>query len=158
MANVYRNVKDVFAGIEAYVIGSGIDQGDMCQWDAGARQATSNLLNSGSIFLGVSETAHPMAGLGTDANPLDGFLARIRSQGIFNMQTTTGEVYSHLDPVYQGAGKQVVSLVGSTRPVGRVHLPDGTQVTGATGTPVPVRMFGSMTNCGNAPSSATTAR
>lgn len=164
MADFYRFLTDVFHGIESYAISGGatssatISTGDMMQWDATARYATNNTLGSGAIFLGVCDETNPLASLGTATRPLTGGRLRIRSQGVFAMKSTAGETYSHLDPVYQGADVGTVSAVSSTRMVGRVHLPDGTQVTGGTTARVPVRMFGSMTNCGVAPSSTTAAR
>lgn len=164
MANFYRFLKDTFYGLEFYAISGGtssvgaISEGDMMQWDSVSGYATSNLLGSGSIFLGVSYDCNPMAGLGTAARPLTGGGARIGSQGIFQFKTTTGETYKHLTAVYQGADAQTVSTVGSTRIVGRVHLPDGTTVTGATSAMVTVRILGSMTNLSCIPSSAAAAQ
>ena len=128
------------------------------QWDAGSRLATKNLLASGSIFLGVTEEANPFAGIGTTDQPLTGGMCRIKANGVHNFKTTSSEVYSHLDPVFQGADAQTVSLVGSTLMIGRVHLPDGTQVTGATGTDVAVSIYGSMTKNSTVPSSLAAAR
>lgn len=160
MANVYRFVKDVYDGQESYKIytASGVSEGDFMQWDPDSRLATNNLLASGSIFLGVAQDANPLAGLGTPTNPLTGGMCRIKSNGIHSMNTTSSEVYSHLDPVFEGADAQTVSKVGSTRMVGRVWLPDGTQVTGASGTTVNVSVYGSMTNNSTVPSAATAAR
>ena len=77
---------------------------------------------------------------------------------MFQFKSTSGETYSHFDPVYQGADAQTVTLVSALGIIGRVHLPDGSQKTGATGTLVPVRIFGSMTNAGRAASSAAADR
>jgi hypothetical protein len=160
MADVYRFKTDVYHGTENYKVytQSGIDTGDMCQWDTGARLATANLLASGSIFLGVAESTQPLAGLGSTTVPLTGDVVRIKSQGVFEMKTTTGETYSHLEPVFQGADAQTVTKVSATRLIGRIHLPDGTQVTGAAGTSVKVRIFGSMTNVSTVASSAAAAQ
>ena len=146
MADIYRTIKDIFDGIESYAVytSSGIDQGDLCVWDPDARLAVvmTTTTASGAIFLGVSEESQPLAGLGTATVPLTGDRIRIKGQGIFKFETTASETYNHLDPVFMGANAQRVTLVGSTRMVGRVHLPDGTQVTGATGTSVEVRIVG----------------
>ena len=161
MANVYRFIKDVFHGVESYKVytSSGMPTtGDMCQWDGTSRVATNALLASGSIFLGVSQEVQPLAGLGTNTAPLTNDMIRIVSQGVHAFNTTSGQTYSHNDPVFQGADAQTVSLVGSTRLVGRVHLPDGTQVAGATGTKVNCRIFGSLTNNSTVPSSAAAAQ
>ena len=160
MANVYRFLYNVFEGVDSYRIytSSGISEGDMMQWDATARYATPMTTTSGAIFLGVSEEANPLVGLGTTTNPLTGGRCRIRSQGVHRFATTTGETYSHADPVYMGANAQTVTLLGASNLVGSLHLPDGSQVTGATSATVQVRIFGSMTNVGVAPSSATSAR
>lgn len=155
----YRFLYDVFPGIESYAIysSSGVNEGDMMQWDTGSRVATNALLASGSIFLGISYETNPLASLGTTARPLTGSLCRIGSQGIFQMKTTTSEVYSHLDPVYQGADTQTISKVGSTKIIGRVHLPGGSTVTGAAETLCSVRILGNMTNLSCIPSSAAAA-
>lgn len=158
MADVYRSVKEVFDGYESYAVASGVETGSMMQWDTGARVATPMTTASGAIFLGVSEESNPLNGLGTTAVPLTGNVSRIKSQGIFNMKTTSGETYSHLDAVFMGADDQTVTKVGSGRMVGRIHLPGGSQVSGSSTTKVPVRILGSMTNCGIAPSSAPGAR
>ena len=164
MANFYRFLKDTYFGLDAYAISGGltstmsIAEGDMMQWDYTSKYSTNALLCSGSIFLGVTYDCNPMASLGTSTAPLTGGVVRIGSQGIFQMKTTSSEVYKHLDPVYQGADAQTVSLTGSTRIVGRVHLPGGSTVTGATGTFVPVRILGSMTNNSTVPSSAAAAQ
>lgn len=155
---VYRFVKDTGgsgAGLEAYAIyaSSGINTGDMVQWDIAARVATANLLGSGSIFLGVSETTNPVVSLGTPSVPLTGGKITVKSQGVHFFKTTAAEIYSHLDPIYQGADVQTVSKAGSTRMIGRIWLPDGSQVTGATGTNVNVLVMGNMTNDSSAPSS-----
>jgi hypothetical protein len=158
-SNVMRFIYEVFgqgAGMESYKIytSSGINQGDMMQWDPNARVATNALLASGSIFLGVSDDCNPMAGLGTASNPLTLGAARIKSSGIFVFKTTSGETYVHRTPVYQGADQQTISTVGSTRMIGRVHLPDGSSVTGAAGTSVNVNVMGDLTNNSLLPSSA----
>jgi hypothetical protein len=160
MANVYRFLKDAFSGVESFAVytQSGIEAGDQMQWDATARKATNNALASGSIFLGVCEDAQPVASLGTTASPLTGSRVRIKSQGIHFMKTTAGETYSHLDAVYQGADVQTVTKVSAGRLIGRVWLPDGTQVTGAAGTSVDVTVYGSMTNNSTVPSAADAAR
>ncbi len=160
MANVYRFLKDTFGGNESYAISGGVNTsysvaaGDMMQWDATSRYATNALLASGSIFLGVSEDANPMASLGTSTQPLTGGRCRIKSDGIHAFKTTAGDVYSHLDPVYQGADAQTVTLTSATRLIGRVWLPGGTQVTAATGVTVPVRIYGAMTLQGRLPALA----
>lgn len=158
--NVYRKVKDTFDGKESYNIyaTSGINQGDMCQWDPTALVATNNTLGSGSIFLGVAEDANPLAGLGTPTVNLTGNKCRIQSEGVHFFKTTTGETYVHLTPVYQGADQQTVSTVGATVFIGRCWLPDGSTVTGAAGTPVNVLIVGSQTKNSCIPSSATAAR
>ena len=156
VANFYRNIKDVFDGVDLYnyYSSSGIVQGDFMQWDLVSRVATPGTTASGIVFLGVSEDASPMASLGTAARPLvAGGKMRIKSQGTFMMKTTSGETYSHLDAIFMGADTQTVTKVSAGRMLGRVHLPDGTQVTGGSTARVTVRIFGSMTNCGNQPSS-----
>lgn len=156
VANTYRNIKDVYDGVEnyAYYTASGIVQGDFMQWDLGARVAVPLTAVSGAVFLGVCEDASPMASLGTAARPLlAGGVIRIKSQGIFSMKTTSGETYAHLDPIFMGADTQTVTKVSSGRMLGRVHLPNGTTVAGSSTAVVNVRIFGSMTNCGSAPSS-----
>lgn len=155
MPNYYSTVKDVFDGMETYnyYSSSGVVAGDMMQWDAVSRVATPMTTASGAIFLGVSEDASPLAGIGTAARPLvAGGRVRIKSQGVFNMKTTSGETYSHLDPLFMGADPQTVSKIGSGRCIGRAHLPGGNTVSGGSTTRVNVRIFGSMTNCGQAPS------
>lgn len=160
MADVYRFVKDTYDGVESYAIyaSSGVSQGDMMQWDAGSRLATNNLLASGSIFLGVAEERNPVASIGTSTAPLTGSRCRVKSSGVHFFKSTAGETYSHLDAVYQGADAQTVTKIGSTRIVGRVWLPDGTQVTGASTTSVNVLVYGSMTMNSTTPSSAAAAR
>lgn len=151
----YRFLKDLYSGSEVYAIhaASGITVGDMMQWDTGSRVATPNTLASGSIYLGISEDTNPMAGLGTAARPLTGSRCRIKSNGVHEMTGTNGETYSHLDAVYQGATVQTVTSGPSAgRMVGRVWLPDGSQVTGTATAQVPVSIMGSQTNCGRAPS------
>lgn len=154
MADVYRFRKDLFDASESYAVyaASGVSVGSMMQWDPGARKATPMTTASGAIFLGVSEERQPLAGLGTTSQPLTGDTVRVKGAGVHDMKTTASEVYSHLDPVYMGADDQTVSLVGSGRMVGRVHLPGGTQVTGASGVMVPVRIMGSLGCAGQAPS------
>ena len=136
--SIYRTIKRL-GGVESYNIysASGINQGDMLQWDTGARLATNNLLASGSIFLGYAEEAVPVASLGTASRPLI-TSCRVAFSCVAFFKTTSGDTYAHLDPVYQGADAQTVTKVGSTRPIGRAWLPDGTTVTGATGTNVTV--------------------
>lgn len=161
MANVYRFVKDVYNGIESYRVytSSGMPStGDMCQWDGTSRYATNALLASGAIFLGVAQETQPLVGLGTNTRPLTNDRIRIVSQGVHKFKTTNGETYSHNDPVYQGADAQTVSLVGATRIIGRVHLPDGSQVVGTGSNAVACRIFGSMTNNSTVPSSAAAAQ
>lgn len=160
MANIYRylGVDPQFSGVAVYAIsgGSTISTGDMCQWDTGSRIATSALLASGSIFLGVAESASPLAGLGTSSAPLTRNLVRIRSAGVHRFKSTTGETYSHMDAVYQGADAQTVSKVGATRMIGEVWYPDGTQVTGASGTEVNILVYGHGTLNRVLPSSTST--
>ena len=163
-SSTYRYLKDTFWGLDAYAISGGItssatiNEGDMMQWDSVSTYATNATMASGSIFLGVCYDTTPLVGLGTSTRPLTSGFVRIGSQGIFNFKSTSGESYTHLAPVYQGADVQTVSLVGSTRIIGRVHLPLGGSITGATGTQVPVRVLGSMTNLSTVPSSGTAAQ
>lgn len=159
MANVYRTRKDIFDGIESYKVytSSGMSTGSMAQWDSNARLATPMTTASGAIFLGINEDAQPLAGLGSSTNPLTGDRTRIKGQGIFEMKTTASEVYSHLDPVWMGADDQTVTKLGASRMVGRVHLPDGSQVTGATGTTVMVRIIGNLGAASVLPSAASTS-
>ena len=161
MPDYYSTVKSLYDGYESYVINSssGVFAGDMCQWDPGDRVATANALASGSSFLGVSEETNPMAGLGTTSRPLTGGFCRIKGEGVMNLRCTNGETYVHLQAVYQGATVQTVTTGPSAnRMIGRVWLPDGTQVTGTTTNRVNVRIFGSQTLTGNCPSSADAAR
>lgn len=158
--SVYRDLGiDMFTGTDSYAIatGSGINTGDMMQWDTGSRIATLMVAASGAIFLGVAQTSQPLAGLGTTSVPLTGDKCRIKGQGVHDMKSTTGETYSHLDPVFMGADTQTVSKVGSSRMVGRVWLPDGTQVTGAAGTNVKVMIYGQQILPSVLPSAASTA-
>ena len=161
MANIYRflGIDPKVSGAATYAISGGItiSQGDMCQWDITSKIATNALLASGSIFLGVAESASPLAGLGTSATPLTRNLVRIRHQGLHEFKTTTSESYSHMTPVYQGADAQTVSTVGSTRIIGEAWYPDGTTVTGAAGTLVNVLIYGHGTMDRTLPSSAVTA-
>src|ERR1035437_5269100 len=99
--NNYRVLgTDQFTGIESYAIatGSGINTGDMIQWDTGSRIATLMVAVSGAIFLGVAETCQPLVGLGTTTVPLTGNRLRVRGQGTHGMNSTSGDTYSHLDP------------------------------------------------------------
>lgn len=158
--NVYRDLGiDQYTGSAAYAVatGSGINTGDMCQWDTGSRIATLMQAASGAIFLGVANSSQPLAGLGTVSVPLTNDRVTIKGQGVFDLKTTTGETYSHLDPVFMGADQQTVSKVGSSRMVGRIWLPDGTQVTGAAGTNVHVMIYGQMALPSVLPSAASTA-
>lgn len=166
--NTYRFLKDIFgtgAGLDSYVISGGstsaatINQGDQMQWDAGSRYATNNALASGAIFLGICEEANPVASLGTASQPLTGGYLRIKSCGIHSFKTTNGDTYSHMDPVYQGADVQTITNGASAnRMIGRVHLPNGTQVVGTGSNTVAVNIYGSLTNGSNPPSSASSAR
>lgn len=151
MADYYTFKKDTYYGYESYACyaTSGIAQGDMLQWDSTSRRATNGVLGSGSIFLGIAEEANPVASLKLDIDRI-----RVKSNGVHDILTTNGETYSHLDPVFQGAAVNQVSLYGATVCIGRVHLPDGTQVTGTGTNRVPVRIFGSLTRDGFAASSA----
>lgn len=161
MANVYRFLKDVFDGRDSYAVytSSGVDQGMLMQWDTGSRKAVPMTANSGAIFLGVSEECQPLAGLGSSTRPLTGDRLRIVSQGLMRLPGTDGETYSHRDPVFMGAdASRITSVAGQQRIVGRVHLPDGSQVVAASGVTVPVIVLGSMTNNSTTPSSATSAR
>lgn len=156
MPNVKRFMKDVYDGIESYRVysSSGINQGDMAQWDDSSRYMTTNLMASGSIFLGITEEANPLASLGTTTQPLTGGRIRVRSGGIHFLTTTNGETYSHLEPVYSRTAS-AVTKVSATRMVGRVHLPLGNQVVGDGTNTVDISIAGSMTNAFRAPSSAT---
>lgn len=162
MANVDREIRDVFHGREIYAISGAattISQGDMIQWDATSRIATNAVMASGAIFLGVCDSANPLASLGTSTQPLTGNRVRVLSQGIFNMKTTNGETYSHLDAVFpDGTDLQKVTLNSASRIVGRVHLPLGNQVVGTGSNTVPVRILGSMTQVSTIPSSAAGAK
>jgi len=115
MADVYRFVKDTFDGVESYAIysASGINTGDMMQWDPVAGKAVNAALASGSIFLGVAEETNPLRSLGTPERPLTGGKIRIKSSGIFRFLTTNGETYSHLDAVFQGSDVQTVNAGSS---------------------------------------------
>lgn len=160
-SNVYRTLKDVYDGRESYAVysSSGVPfVGDMCQWDPTALVATQMTTASGAIFLGVSEECQPLAGLGSNTNPLTGNMIRIVSQGLQSMNSTTGETYTHRVPVYMGADPQTISVVGAGRIVGRVHLPDGSTITGAAGTRVPINICGSMTNGSAVPSASSAAQ
>ncbi len=160
-SNVYRTINDVFDGRDSYAVysSSGIPfQGDLCQWDPAALVATQMTTGSGAIFLGVAEECQPLTGLGSNAAPLTGNRVRIVSQGLFFLNTTAGETYQHLTAVGVGADPQTISTAIAGKMVGRVHLPLGNTVTGAAGTTVPVRIFGSMTNAGRLPSSDPTQR
>ena len=161
MANYYSTIKSLFDGYESYAIhaASGIDTGDMMQWDTGSRVATPNALASGSIFLGVSEETNPMAGLGTAARPMTGGFCRIAGEGVQNLRCTDGETYVHLTAVYQGSTVQTVTTGPSAnRMIGRVWLPNGTSVTGTTSNRVNIRIFGSQGTTGATVSSADSAR
>lgn len=162
MGHVYRFIKDIYDGREAFVVSgdaSSISQGDMCQWDPTSRYATNNLLGSGSIFLGISEDAFPLRGLGSSTNPLvPGNRIRIKSNGVHFMKTTNGETYSHGEALYQGADQQTVTKVSAGRPVARVWLPNGTQVVGTGSNTVHCIIFGSMTNNSMIPSAADAAK
>lgn len=140
MANIYRFVRDLGATTptESFYCPSGASQGDMMQWDATARQLTNNTMGSGSVFVGVNEDCSPAAGIGTSARPLTNNRQRVKMGGIHKFKTTAGDTYGHRDIVYQGADQQTVSKVGSTRAIGLVWIEDGTTVSGATGTEVPV--------------------
>ncbi len=157
----YRFLRDAYnqlAGEESYACysASGINTGDMCQWDPGALVATANLLASGSIFLGISDNTNPVVGLGTPGVPLTGGRVTIKSSGIFTLKCTNGETYTQFVPVYQGADQQTVTTgPSSNRMIGRVWLPDGSTVTGTTSNTVPVMIYGSMTNDSKAPSALT---
>ncbi len=162
MADKMRFKFDVYDGNCNYAVyaASGMDCGDMVQWDTGARKATPMTTASGAIFLGVSQGTQPLRGIGVlgTGTALTGDVVRVKSNGVHNMKSTASEVYSHLDPVYMGADAQTVSKVGSGRMIGRVWKPDGNQITGATGTDVPVSIYGSQTNNSTVPSSADAAR
>lgn len=141
MANVYRFDRDLgsVTPIEAFYVPSGASQGDMMQWDSSAKIATNNLLSSGSIFLGVCEDASPVAGIGTSTRTLTNNRLRVKmGQCVMRFKTTASETYVHRTVVYQGADAQTVSTVGATRAIGLVWLPDGSTVTGASGTEVTV--------------------
>ncbi len=157
--NVYRDLGvDMFTGTESYAVatGSGINTGDLMQWDTGSRIATLMVAVSGAIFLGVAQSSQPLVGLGTSTVTLTGDKVRIKGQGVHSLKSTTGETYSHLDPVFMGADTQTATKVGSSRVIGRVWLPDGTQVTGAAGTNVPVMIYGQQILPGVLPSAAAT--
>lgn len=155
MADYYTFKKDTYYGYESYACysASGIAQGDLMQWDVGCRKAVNNLLGSGAIFLGIAEEANPVTSLLLRIDQI-----RIKSNGVHDILTTNGETYSHLDPVFQGAAVNQVSLYGQTVIVGRVHLPDGTQVVGTGTNRVPVRIFGSTTRDGFQASSLAVAK
>lgn len=155
MADVYRFLKDTYDGRESYkcYTQSGISTGDLCQWDPDARLATNNFLASGSIFLGAAEGRQPLAGLGTATVPLTGDRIRIKGGGLHQLISTNGETYEHLQAVGQSTtDRQAVTRIYSTRMIGRVHLPDGTQISGDGSNQVPVILIGSMTNQGRGPS------
>ena len=156
MPDVYRFVKHVFDGTASYRVysSSGIETGAMMQWDTTARYATPHTTASGNVFLGVSQETNPLAGLGTTSQPLTGGMIRILSQGVHNMLTTADETYVHRTPVFMGATTHTVTTVSAGRLIGRVHLPDGSSITGATGTTVPVSILGDMTNGSTVPTSA----
>ena len=159
--NVYRTLKEVYDGKESYAVysSSGVPfVGDMCQWDPVALVALQMTTASGAIFLGVSEESQPLAGLGSNTNPLTGNMIRIVAQGIFSMNSTSGETYTHRVPVYMGADAQTISTVGAGRIIGRVHLPDGSTITGASGTRVPINICGSMTNLSTVPTASSAAQ
>lgn len=161
MANVYRFVKDTYDGVESYACytSSGISQGDMIQWDTGARKATPLTTASGAIFLGVSESAQPLAGLGSSTVSLTGDVVRVKSTGVHAMKTTMGETYVHLTPVFMGGDAQTVTNAGGqARLIGRCWVPGGQSITGASGVKVPVLIYGSMTNNSTAPQLADGAR
>jgi len=161
MADVYRNVKDIYEGSDAYKVytQSGNDQGDMMQWDATSRLATNNAMASGAIFLGIAEDSQPLRSLGTATVPLTGDRCRIKAQGVFFFTTTNGETYNHLDAVFQGATVQTVTTsTGQERMIGRVHLPDGSQVTGNGTNTVNVRVLGNLALPSLLPSAADAAR
>ena len=153
MPDVYRFVKHAFDGTASYRVysSSGIETGAMMQWDATARYATPMTTTSGAIFLGVSQETNPLVGLGTTSQPLTGGMIRILSQGVHDMNTTSGETYVHRTPVFMGADTHTVTTISAGRLIGRVHLPDGSSVTGATGTKVAVRILGDMTNLSAVP-------
>ena len=73
--------------------------------------------------------------------------------------TTANEIYHDLDLVFMGADELTATLRGDpafTRILGRVHLPSGcTQVTGATGTSVEVRVLMSVTRVPPVPTALT---
>ena len=137
--NVYRFLRTL-DGVEQFVIytTSGVSTGDMVQWDPGSRVATNNLLASGSIFLGVANDPNPAAGLGTASQPLNNGSIQVMMQGTFNFKTTTGETYVHNTVVYQGADQQTITTNSASRGIGRVWLPQGTSITGASGVQCPV--------------------
>lgn len=137
--NVYRFLRQL-DGVEQFKIysASGINTGDMAQWDPNALVATNNLLASGSVFLGVFNDTNPAVGLGTASQPLTNGSAQVLMQGVFNFNTTASETYTHNTPVFQGADQQTVTTVSAGRMIGRAWLPQGTTVTGATGTQVSV--------------------
>jgi hypothetical protein len=163
MADTFRFLKDLYDGYSAHKVysASGIQTGQMMQWDAVARVAVPMNTTSGAIFLGVSEESQPLVGLGTPTVPLTGNMIRIKAGGTAAMLTTTGETYAHLDPVFvqsSDALAMTVTKSGASRVVGRVWLPDGSTVTGGTGTTVPVAMLGSQVMHSCIPTSDPAAR
>lgn len=155
--NKMRFSKDLYDGRSAYAVytASGIEAGEMVQWDTGARKATPMTAASGAIFLGVNLSAHPVVSLGTASQPLDGSSILVKANGLFLMQSTQGEVYSHRDPLFIGGTTQTVTKVGDQkRLIGRAWLPMGTQVTGASGVMVPTLLYGDQTQQGVLPSAS----
>lgn len=123
---------------------SHINQGDLVYWDA--TSMTAKALDSDAhaatllgAALGSSIVNSNIDNTSSSGEPD----INIGYGGIFDMKTTSGDLYSEGTPVYVGADAQTVtSATGSTNKVGVVRLaPRGSAITGAAGVTVPVLVY-----------------
>ncbi len=120
-----------------------LNPGDLAGWDTGNFIAKL-LANAGDYanFLGVFLGQIPIASNIDNVTGLENTI-EVQGQGIFNMNSTGGDTYTHGLSVKMGADNQTVTLDGgSNQVIGYVYLPQGgaTGIVGGSGVLVPIRI------------------
>lgn len=119
-----------------------------------ARPLSAGIGSSGAFFLGVWQGQQPPSSNIDNNNPLEPFLqVLVQRAGLFSFKTTNAETYVHATPVYARAAGDDLTVTtdssGNTL-VGYVNLPDGSQVTGATGVTIQIELNQNITKQTNA--------
>lgn len=140
MAQEHRYVKPADNAQYKCLVAGPIDAGDVVKWDTSSLYALRQATGNAEKCVGVSMDTIPLPSRIDASDVVD--MIRVKQSGIFSFKTTAAETYEHGLWVEVGADSQTIKLTSTgANKVGKVHLPDGTSVTGAAGTEVEVELF-----------------